>query len=41
MFNFVDGVLEKISGATRYWGRWSDIVAVMLADISFGVITFE
>ena len=41
MFSFVDGGLEKISEAIRNWGRWSDIVAVMLPDILFGVITFE
>ena len=39
--NFIDGRLEKISGAMRNWGRWSDIVAVLLPDILIGVITFE
>ena len=38
IFSFVDGGLEKISGN---WGRWSNIVLVMLPDISFGVIKSE
>ena len=41
ILNFVDVRLEKISGAIRNLGRWSDIVAAMLPDILFGVITFE
>ena len=34
-------MLEKMSGAIRNWERRSDIVAVMLANILFGVTTFE
>ena len=42
MYSFVDGELEKISGAKRDWGlAWSDIVTVILPDILFGVYTFE
>ena len=39
-FNFVDGWLKKISATIRNWRRWSDIVAVMLHNILFEVITF-
>ena len=30
-----------MSGAIRNWRKWSNIVAVRLPDILFGVITFE
>ena len=30
-----------MSGSIRNWWRWSDIVAVKLPDMLFGVITFE
>ena len=30
-----------MSGAIRKWGRWSNVVAVMLPDILCAVITFE
>ena len=41
IFNFVDGVLETKSGAIINLGRWSDIVAIRLPDILFGLIKFE
>ena len=40
IFNFVDDGLEKKPGAIRNWGKWSDIVAVRLPNILYGVITF-
>ena len=42
IFNFVDGGLEKMSGAIKNQEeRWSDIVTVRLPHILFGVITFQ
>ena len=41
IFKYGDGRLEKILGAIRNWGRWSDTVAVRLPDVLFGIITLE
>ena len=41
IFNFVDDAVQKMQGAIRNWGRWSDIVVVMLPNILFVVIKLE
>ena len=33
--------MPNILGITADWGRWSEIVAIKLADIVSGSITFE
>lgn len=37
----MDDAVEKMEGAIRNWGRWSDIVVVMLPNILFVVIRLE
>ena len=37
----MDDAVEKKQGAIRNWGRWSDIVVVMLPNILFVVIKLE
>ena len=37
----MDDAVEKMQGAIRNWGRWSDIVVVMLPNILFVVIRLE
>ena len=34
-------ILPNISEITANWGRWTEMVAVKLADIMSGSITFE
>ena len=41
MVNVLDAGLEEIFGAIMNWGRWSDIAAIGLPNMLFGVITFE
>ena len=41
MFDLLHKGFESTLGANKSWGRWSDMVAVMLPDIILYESTFE
>ena len=41
IFDLAEDGFEKISGAIRNCGRWSDLAAVRFPNIELRVITFE